>query len=163
MAPPGEWDWEGIFDTGTMMAATREQGPGAAGMDTARVSPAPSPAPVQARISPQPVGTSGVESTTYTVQPGDSFSNIAQRLYGDARHYLAIEQANPGVDSRRLKVGQTINVPARFGSSVRVSHLRVDEAHGDAYTVWVSQGMPASPSAAEELLDRFALAPTDRG
>ena len=43
----------------------------------------------------------------------------------------------------------TIKVPASFGSSVRVSHLRVDESHGDAYTVWVSQGMPASPSAAQ--------------
>ena len=43
----------------------------------------------------------------------------------------------------------TVKVPASFGSSVRVSHLRVDESHGDAYTVWVSQGMPASPSAAQ--------------
>jgi len=41
----------------------------------------------------------------------------------------------------------TVKVPRNFGSSVKVSHLRVDEAHGDAYTVWVSQGMPASPSA----------------
>src|SRR5204863_5302207 len=33
--------------------------------------------------------------------------------------------------------------------SARVSHLRVDESHGDAYTVWLSQQMPASPSAAQ--------------
>jgi xylan 1,4-beta-xylosidase len=43
----------------------------------------------------------------------------------------------------------TITVPASFGSSVRVSHLRVDDTHGDAHTVWVSQGMPANPSVAE--------------
>ena len=42
-----------------------------------------------------------------------------------------------------------INVPASFGSNVNISHLRVDNTHGDAYTLWVSQGMPASPSAAE--------------
>jgi xylan 1,4-beta-xylosidase len=42
-----------------------------------------------------------------------------------------------------------VAVPAGFGSSARVSHLRVDESHGDAYTVWVSQGMPASPSDAQ--------------
>ncbi len=54
-----------------------------------------------------------------------------------------------------------IKVPASFGSSVRVSHWRVDESHGDAYTVWASQGMPQSPSAAEsaELVQAMEPAP----
>ena len=52
-----------------------------------------------------------------------------------------------------------ITVPAGFGPSARVSHLRVDESHGDAYTVWVSQGMPASPSAAEVAALRQAIDP----
>jgi len=57
-----------------------------------------------------------------------------------------------------------ITVPASFGSSVRVSHLRVDEAHGDAYTTWVSQGMPAAPSSAqlaalEQAMDPSPLVP----
>ncbi len=52
-----------------------------------------------------------------------------------------------------------VNVPARFGASVRVSHLRVDESHGDAYTVWVSQGMPASPSAAQVAALQRAMDP----
>ena len=42
-----------------------------------------------------------------------------------------------------------IKVPASFGSNVIASHLRVDETHGDAYTVWVAQGMPANPSASQ--------------
>jgi xylan 1,4-beta-xylosidase len=42
-----------------------------------------------------------------------------------------------------------ITVPPTFGSRVRLAHLRVDESHGDAYAVWVSQGMPASPSEAQ--------------
>ena len=42
-----------------------------------------------------------------------------------------------------------ITVPPTFGARVRLAHLRVDEAHGDAYAVWVSQGMPASPSEAQ--------------
>jgi xylan 1,4-beta-xylosidase len=53
-----------------------------------------------------------------------------------------------------------IKVPASFGSSVRVSHLRVDESHGDAYTVWVSQGMTASPSAAEVAALQQAMDPS---
>jgi xylan 1,4-beta-xylosidase len=53
-----------------------------------------------------------------------------------------------------------IQVPASFGSSVRVSHLRVDDMHGDAYAVWVSQGMPASPSAAEVAALQQAMDPS---
>jgi xylan 1,4-beta-xylosidase len=57
-----------------------------------------------------------------------------------------------------------IKIPPSFGSIVRVSHLRLDESHGDAYTVWVSQGMPASPSVAEvaalqQAMDPSLLAP----
>jgi xylan 1,4-beta-xylosidase len=48
-------------------------------------------------------------------------------------------------------VSLTVKVPANFGSSVTVSHLRADDTHGDAYTVWTSQGSPAAPSAAQLL------------
>ena len=54
----------------------------------------------------------------------------------------------------------TIKVPADFGASVRIAHLRVDESHGDAYTVWVSQGMPASPSAAQVAALQQAMDPS---
>ncbi len=58
----------------------------------------------------------------------------------------------------------TVTVPASFGPSVRVSHLRVDETHGDAYTVWVSQGMPVNPSptqvaALQQSMDPSPLVP----
>jgi xylan 1,4-beta-xylosidase len=43
----------------------------------------------------------------------------------------------------------TVKLPAELGANVRVSHLRVDESHGDATTVWLAQGMPASPSPAQ--------------
>jgi xylan 1,4-beta-xylosidase len=42
-----------------------------------------------------------------------------------------------------------VKVPPAFGSSVTVTHMRVDETHGDAYTVWTSQGSPAAPSATQ--------------
>jgi MYXO-CTERM domain-containing protein len=53
-----------------------------------------------------------------------------------------------------------IALPAGFGPAARVSHLRVDESHGDAYTVWVAQGMPASPSAAQVAALKLAMAPS---
>ena len=54
----------------------------------------------------------------------------------------------------------SINVPASIGPYVRVSHLRVDESHGDAYTVWVAQGMPTNPSPAQEKALQQAMAPS---
>lgn len=54
----------------------------------------------------------------------------------------------------------TVTVPPTFGASVCVSHLRVDESHGDAYTVWVSQGMPTSPSPAQVQALRRAMEPS---
>ena len=60
----------------------------------------------------------------------------------------------------------TITIPPSFGSRVRISHLRVDESHGDAYTVWVSQGMPATPSptqiaALQRSMDPSPLVPDE--
>jgi xylan 1,4-beta-xylosidase len=43
----------------------------------------------------------------------------------------------------------SVRVPAAFGPTAMVTHMRVDDTHGDAYTVWVSQGSPAAPSAAQ--------------
>jgi len=53
-----------------------------------------------------------------------------------------------------------IKVPASFGSLATVSHLRVDETHGDAYTVWVSQGSPATPTAAQLTALEDAMVPS---
>ncbi len=49
---------------------------------------------------------------TYTIAAGDTFSSIAAKLYGNRNLYHVIEKANPTVDSRKLKIGQKINVPA---------------------------------------------------
>ena len=57
----------------------------------------------------------------------------------------------------------TVAIPASFGSSTRVSHLRVDDTHGDAYTVWVSQGKPANPSAAQLTALQQAMDPSQLG
>jgi len=52
-----------------------------------------------------------------------------------------------------------IAVPASVGARMRVSHLRVDEGHGDAYAVWAAQGMPASPSPAQIAALQQAMEP----
>ena len=81
-------------------------------------------------------------------------------LDGDAVRVLVFHYHDDIVTVAATPVRLTIKVPARFGSRVRVSHLRVDESHGDAYTVWVSQGMPASPSAAQVAALQAAMDPS---
>jgi xylan 1,4-beta-xylosidase len=70
-------------------------------------------------------------------------------LNGDAVQILVWNYHDDLVPVAATPVHLTIKLPASFGTIARVSHLRVDESHGDAYTMWVAQGMPASPSAAQ--------------
>jgi xylan 1,4-beta-xylosidase len=43
----------------------------------------------------------------------------------------------------------SVQLPASFGARALVTQRRVDDANGDAYAIWASQGSPASPSAAQ--------------
>jgi LysM repeat protein len=82
----------------------------------------------QSRAAPQRTGTSRPElpaetpreeptepaqesasPATYTIKAGDTFAKISARLGVGLQ---ALLDANPGVDPRRLSVGQVINVPA---------------------------------------------------
>lgn len=45
---------------------------------------------------------------TYTIKSGDTFARLSGRFGVSVQ---AIEQANPGVDPRRLRIGQAINIP----------------------------------------------------
>jgi xylan 1,4-beta-xylosidase len=89
-------------------------------------------------------------------------------LDGTAVQVLVWNYHDDLVTALATLVHLAIRVPASFGASVHVSHLRVDDAHGDAYTVWVSQGMPASPSAAQvaallQAMDPSPLVPDGTG
>jgi xylan 1,4-beta-xylosidase len=50
-------------------------------------------------------------------------------------------------------------VPPVFGARASLTHTRVDETHGDAFTVWTSQGRPATPSAEQVRALREAMEP----
>jgi len=67
------------------------------------------------------------------------------------------------VDTAPAAVHLTVRLPPSFAPAARVSHLRVDESHGDAYAVWVSQGMPSTPSAAQLTALRQAMDPAALG
>jgi xylan 1,4-beta-xylosidase len=67
------------------------------------------------------------------------------------------------VSASAASVRLTIKVPPSFGTRVTINHLRVDESHGDAYTVWTSQGSPASPSSAQLVALQAAMDPSPLG
>ena len=52
-----------------------------------------------------------LESSQYSIMPGDTFSSLAIRYYGHEKYWQAIKRANPTVNPRKLKVGQIIKLP----------------------------------------------------
>lgn len=49
--------------------------------------------------------------TTYAVQDGDTLESIARQFYGDGTRFDLLQQANGGVDSTTLQVGQELRIP----------------------------------------------------
>ena len=91
---------------------------------------------------------------------GDPDVDGMATLNGPAVQVLVWNYHDDIVTVAATPVHLAIQVPASFGALARVSHLRLDESHGDAYTVWVSQGMPASPSAAQVAALQQAMDPS---
>ncbi len=60
-----------------------------------------------------PTAASAAVDGKYSIKSGDTFATIAKELYGESRYWTAIESANIGVDPKRLRVGQVINVPPK--------------------------------------------------
>lgn len=59
-----------------------------------------------AKVEPAPAARS------YQITKGDTFAGIAKRLYGSEKRADAIKELNPNLDPSRLRVGQTIRLPA---------------------------------------------------
>jgi LysM repeat protein len=74
----------------------------------------PQPPVYQAPVAPV--------ATTYEVKAGESFTTIAA---ANQTTVAAITAANPGVDSRKLKIGQKLNLPAPGAATVNTSVPRI--------------------------------------
>lgn len=72
---------------------------------SANVSTSAPPAMVEPPVAPPPV----VSAQEHVITKGDTYSELAKK-YGVP--VAAITAANPGVDPKKLKVGQKINIPA---------------------------------------------------
>ncbi len=54
-------------------------------------------------------------------------------------------------------------LPTSFGTRARVSHLRVDESHGNAHALWLAQGSPEQPTPEQLAALREAMLPAQLG
>lgn len=52
----------------------------------------------------------------YTIAAGDTLRGVAAELYHDGRRWKDILAANPGLDPRRLRPGQVIELPEPIGA-----------------------------------------------
>jgi xylan 1,4-beta-xylosidase len=78
---------------------------------------------------------------------------------GDRIQILVWNYHDDLVFAEPARVTLDVAVPPAFGAYAAVTHTRVDETHGNAHAVWVSQGSPATPSDAELAALRNAMEP----
>jgi LysM repeat protein len=91
---------------------------------------------VQPQPEPQPV--TAEPGREYVVAKGDSFSTIAKKAHVSVK---AIEQANPGVNSSKLKIGQKLQVPASGATTSTLSSPSTTPTDsGDTTTYVVKAG-----------------------
>jgi nucleoid-associated protein YgaU len=69
--------------------------------------------PAKKQVDKVEVGNGGGGATprTHKVQRGEDYSKIAKMVYGDAKYYIQIEEANPGIEPTKLKPGMEIKLP----------------------------------------------------
>ncbi len=93
--------------------------------------------PVDVPIPPVPF-TAPSAGQEYVVAKGDTLSSIAKK-YGVS--WKAIEQANPGVNSNKLKVGQKLQIPAASSSATAApATMTTATADGNTTTYVVRAG-----------------------
>ncbi len=73
---------------------------------------------------------------TYTIKEGDYLQTIAQTLFGDATLWPAIIKANPGINPKRLKIGQKIIIPDNLRAATETGTKATSpSSDGSTYTI----------------------------
>jgi nucleoid-associated protein YgaU len=94
-------------------------------------------------LTPEPAGTSELGSTsaapkagaTHVVRSGETFSSIAQAVYGSAAYYPHLIRANPHANPNNLKLGTVINIPKVEDVKATGGPASAEHSKGAALTV----------------------------
>ncbi len=111
--------------TGLSPRTTPLTPPIGSGIEASPVSPplpVPQPTPAPGNLTASATKKANKE---HVIQPGDTFSRLAVKYFGNAKYTSLIEDANPDKDPRKLRVGMKIVIPpgpeAGAGSTVAPS------------------------------------------
>jgi len=86
--------------------------PAPAPMPTPVIRSTPAPTPLPPTVVSEPGPAPAPEATRFhTVQNGDTLWKIATKVYGSGQRWRDIAAANPGLDTNKMKVGQTLVIP----------------------------------------------------
>lgn len=97
------------------------------------VAPITPPVLTPPPITPEPAPAAPAEAKVHVVAKNDSFYTMSKK-YGVTMK--AIEGANPGVDSTKLKIGQKVNIPAAAPKAAKATGGAATAADSDGtYTV----------------------------
>lgn len=101
--------------TSQLTAPSNELG-SASNVVTTNATPETNPVPVVNNTPPPPVPPAPpvAETEDYTIVKGDTYATIAKSKHMTTK---AIMDANPGVDAKKLKIGQKIHLPAQASGS----------------------------------------------
>lgn len=89
-------------------------GPQAETKPEAKPAPEPDPEPdtrSEPESEPEPEPTATQAARTYKIRAGDTLASIAIMHYADASKWRLIARANPTVNPRQLRIGQTVTLP----------------------------------------------------
>jgi xylan 1,4-beta-xylosidase len=109
-----------------------------------------------------PVVSSGASSLDEMLQNGvrgEPDVDALAAIDGERIQILVWNYHDDLVDSEAAPVTLRVALPRAFGAHAMLTHTRVDETHGAAFPVWVSQGSPATPSAAQRTELEQAMEP----
>jgi nucleoid-associated protein YgaU len=96
-------NWDAVLASGEMPRASASD-------PTAQPLPLSVTVPDAGVPATQPAARAST-ARTHKVAPGESFYTIAASAYGDGSLFNRIEDANPNIDPRRLRVGTVLNIP----------------------------------------------------
>ncbi len=82
---------------------------------------------------------------THKVEAGDTFSSLAARYLGHAKHADRIAKANPSVDPRRLRIGMELRIPAAAESAAAPPGSRIPTADAGTRAAPPRTAIEASP------------------
>lgn len=98
-------------------------------------------------VASAPPSTAAAVVTDYKIAQGDTFSTIAKKFHVSVK---AIEDANPGVEPTKLKIGQAIHIPAPTVAAATPSTVSgVTDTTSSAQTYVVKSGDSLSKIAGE--------------